>query len=203
MTVEPWPDQYLDRFDELRVHLRIGRPGVDPPGEIEQRWLLTVPEFQGDRDEPARVLLNAIRSDDGRMGVHTLRDSRRYYSWGASGAGHELLLHIANLALDVSITLALQGLLRRVRPRQNFEEHKPVDRSEAEQRARWHVTTAYELDVQAELDLVGEELTVDPPVWKIQLRDSGFAYEVELEACGMATFTRIARRSTADTQARD
>lgn len=203
MTVEEWSDQYLDRFDELRLYVRVGRPGVDPPEEVERRWLLTVPEFQGDRDEPALALLNAVRAHDGTMLPHNLRDTRNYYSWGASGAGQDLLLHVSNLALDVSLTLALQGLLRRVRARQDQEQDKPVDRSEAEQRAQWHVTTAYELDVQADLELVGEELTVDPPVWTIQLRDSDSAYEVELEACGIATFTRTARRSRSDTQGTD
>lgn len=75
-----------------------------------------------------------------------------------------------------------------------------IRESQSWQRHGSIVTSLLELDVQTELNLIGEELTVDPPMWKIQLRDSEFAYEVELEACGMATFTRIARRSTSRTQ---
>jgi hypothetical protein len=72
---------------------------------------------------------------------------------------------------------------------------RPLDRTEAEQRARWVVERRYGRDPDRLL-VAAEDHDVSTGAWQVTLRDGDDEFEIAFELVeGLATLTRVRRRS--------
>lgn len=150
-------------------------------------------------------LTEALRAE--RLGTadFSIQERRTYTSWGASGAGQSILLDVASWIVSASAVGVLGAtvydvlkstVLSVVREGRARLPTRPVDREEAQSRARWHLISHFDLEVdedrqRSSLELVGEWHLSDGS-WVLHFVDGGIRYEVELVGeGGLATVGRI------------
>lgn len=180
------------------------------PREIWSADLAFDPEQHHLDFDTAGELIEAVRADDEhRVAPNFTADFRRSFtSWGADGAMETLVLQFGAATFGIGATAvlgnatydalkaALVSLAARWRERSG-EMREPLGRSEAVQRARWHVIHRFELDTDEEtfdcpsLVLAGEEERADGSRL-VRLRDGDRLYEVELlDDAGLVMIGRI------------
>jgi hypothetical protein len=191
-VVVAFGDVYTDSFDDLWVL------DFDVTAPWSQDWL------------PSRVaeMVAGLSGDSGWV-PHDLTVTQRYHSWGAAGAGQEVVLKLATMAADgVVATLAYNAIrtlfadltdrLTRDPLNKGYVQRREITMDEARERARWMVAQRYSRNLDS-IRITGESEDREDGSWVVELADERHAYEVAVRLIdGLAPMTRIRRREVHD-----
>jgi hypothetical protein len=199
----------ISGVDRLTFTVAYGPMPEDPPTLV---YSLSIdgPDLRDrgfDDRAPLSDLLKLAYVASGEEGVpapYDLREKKGITSWGADGGSIEVLLYVADHALDGAIgyavgkaTEAVFGrLLKRYGSTPDQKAPFSQTRHELQERARWTIEAQYSDEVKdaQNLDLLDE--LVEPTKWWGKFaNDSGVEFEVTLEAIdGHPSRTQLRRR---------
>lgn len=164
----------------------------------DEDWVIVTQGAAWDQDWLVQQVFNiATVEDPDRVADHELKVRETHLSWGADGAGYEILLALASWAASSAAwdaTKALGGSLRdRLGSAYQGDATTPLTEHEAEQRAHWVLQSRYKENA-TELTLTSIELR-PPNMATVGMVDvSGWRYECDLVLDGnLVSLARIKR----------
>lgn len=196
-----------DNANWIRVEVHLTEHPSVPAGEV---WAVEFYELDlarpaWTRDWLVREVERLAWHDNERVSSN-LRLRQDSINWGASASGYSVILQIAEwIGSGITGSVAYHGfknLIRLMRSRMEaagFPRVAPLTRDEAISRARWRVSSAYDVGEDG-LRLVAEDHDIERETWTITLTDSARTqYEVTLGIIdGLPLTSRIIRRMVTD-----
>jgi len=157
------PGRFLDYRNQVDVQVRWTSYPHKPASTV---WKLVLEGPIWGSDDVVSTVYDALTATAEDTPPHSVSDQRNTTSWGASGGGESIVFWVADSAasgvIGSVVWAALQELRGRYLARQpaGLPLRRSLERVEAEQLARWHVSSAYDLEVDAgdSLSCISEEL---------------------------------------------
>lgn len=200
-------ESHLNHFDQQVVQFQF----IDDPTSIPGHVFFAVfgpissSSSASDRDDLVRMIDEALTED--RV-PFVLKIQRNYYDWGASAAGQDILVEVANHLLAEGISTVVEGakiamgfglkaLWDRWRSHPIVSREKSVlpDPDIAEGRARERISEAFDID-EGDLTVVSQAWEQGVSEWQLEFEGKDNFFQIVMRCHENEMLTgKIARRS--------
>jgi len=187
--------RWLERHDSLSVIVALVDEPDQPPREALILDLREAPVAES-ADELVDRLIDALSADEGVPPPFDLQVTHSVLSWGASGAGLNILLKVVSAVAGTAgwdlLKSTLRELKQRAAERSPWVEH-PLSRAEALWRAKWFLGHTYGINPDG-LEVVEEEEELADDggsTWRFRLSAQGGELSADVvEEHGLVRITR-------------
>ncbi len=103
-----WPPEF-NYLDEATITIKIGPHPSLPPDETWIAVLYSPPLGWSEDETLLRLQREVFRAPDGYSYPYTLDVSKGHHSWGADGAGANILVYLSDQAVGAAVALATEA----------------------------------------------------------------------------------------------